>query len=338
MLNIESKANMKIYDVILIFLCLVLIISCKEKESEDYAKLQGQAFGTSFQMTYDDDRDFSKSIDSLFHKVNKSLSTYIPNSDISKINTGDTTVVVDSHFIEVYNKSLKIYKETNGVFDPTIGILVNAWGFGPEKASAKPDATQIKKLLQFVGFDKVSLKNNKIQKDHDSIYFDFNAIAKGFAVDLTGRFLESKNVTNYLLEIGGEIRTRGVKKDGSAWKAGIENPNFDGTRSLQKIIELKDEAMATSGSYRKFKIDSLTGKKYVHILNAKTGYSTQSSLLSVSVIAKLDCADVDGYATALMAMPLQKAKQFLKNHQELRAYLIYSDVQGNLQTYSTSNF
>ena len=96
--------------------------------------------------------------------------------------------------------------------------------------------------------------------------------------------------------------------------------------------------MATSGSYRKFKIDSLTGKKYVHILNAKTGYTTASSLLSVSIIGKTDCADVDGYATALMTMPLKKAKQFLKNHQELRAYLIYSDEQGNLQTYTTENF
>ena len=214
---------------------------------------KGQALGTSFHITYSDKRDFTKSIDSLFHRINKSLSTYIPNSDISKINRGDTTVLVDSHFIEVYKKSLKIYNETNGVFDPTIGILVNAWGFGPEKASIKPDTTQVEQLLQFVGFDKVSLENNKIHKDNDSIYFDFNAIAKGFAVDLTGRFLESNNVANYLIEIGGEIRTKGTKKDGSIWKAGIENPNFEGARSIQKIIELKDESMATSGNYRKFK-------------------------------------------------------------------------------------
>lgn len=338
MLNIESKANMKIQTFTLIFLSLFLIFSCKKGDKKNYTKLEGHAFGTTFHITYNDDRDFTKDLDSLFHAVNKSLSTYIPNSDISKINRGDTTVIVDAHFSEVYSKSLKIYKETNGIFDPTIGILVNAWGFGPEKTVVKPDSAQIKQLLQRVGFDKVYLKNNKVKKDNDSIYFDFNAIAKGFAVDVAGRFLESQNVTNYLVEIGGEIRTRGKKIDGSSWRAGIEDPNFDGTRSIQKIVELKDEAMATSGSYRKFKVDTLTGKKYVHILNAKTGYSTQSSLLSVSIIGKVDCADVDGYATALMAMPLEKAKQFLKNHQELRAYLIYSDVQGNLQTYVTENF
>ncbi|NNC70810.1 MAG: FAD:protein FMN transferase [Flavobacteriaceae bacterium] len=329
---------MKIRAITLFFLSLILVISCKKNENKEYTKLQGQAFGTSFHITYDDKRDFINSIDSLFYRVNKSLSTYISNSDISKINRGDTTVVVDSYFIEVFKKSLKIYKETNGVFDPTIGILVNAWGFGPEKAFNKPDTSRVIHLMKYVGFDKVSLENNMVKKDSDSIYFDFNAIAKGFAVDLAGRFLESKGVDNYLVEIGGEIRSRGVKNDGSIWKAGIENPNDDGTRSIQKIIELKDESMATSGNYRKFKVDSLTGKKYVHILNAKTGYSTQSSLLSVSVIAPLDCADVDGYATALMAMSLPDAKQFLNNHRDLRAYLIYSDEQGNLQTYATLNF
>ncbi|MDJ0644400.1 MAG: FAD:protein FMN transferase [Flavobacteriaceae bacterium] len=329
---------MKLKAVTLFFVCLVLFFSCEKNEDKEFKKLGGYAFGTNFQITYQDDRDFTKEIDSLFQVVNKSLSTYLPDSDISKINNGDTTIVVDALFAEVYAKSLKVYKETEGIFDPTIGILVNAWGFGPEKAISKPDSARIRELLLLVGFDKVHLRDGRIKKDNDSIYFDFNAIAKGYAVDVAGRFLEAENVANYLVEIGGEIRTRGVKKNGSAWKAGIEDPNFDGTRSIQKIVELKDEAMATSGSYRKFKVDSLTGQKYVHILDAKTGYSTQSSLLSVSVIGKTDCADVDGYATALMAMPLEKAKQFLKNHQELRAYLIFSDPKGNLQSYATENF
>ncbi len=338
MLIRESKANMKIRTLLLVFFLFSFFISCEKETKYDYTKLHGNAFGTSFNITYDATHDYTKEIDSLFHLVNNSLSTYIPNSDISKVNRGDTTVVVDELFLEVYNKSLKIYQETKGIFDPTIGVLVNAWGFGPEGAIEKPDSAQIKRLLDVVGFDKVSLLNNRVIKQDAAIYFDFNAIAKGFAVDVAGRFLESEGVANYLVEIGGEIRTRGVKKDAAAWRAGIEEPNFDGSTSIQKIIDLKDEAMATSGSYRKFKIDSLTGKKYIHILNAKTGYTSESQLLSVSVIAKLDCADVDGYATALMAMPLLEAQQFLKNHSELRAYLIYSDEQGNLQTFATSNF
>ena len=211
-----------------------MFFRARSKKKKDYLKLEGHAFGTTFHINYDGDLDYTQQVDSLFHAVNKSLSTYIPNSDISKINRGDTTVVVDALFAEVFNKSLRIYKETEGVFDPTIGTLVNAWGFGPEKVSVMPDSTKIKQLLQLVGFNKVHLENNKVQKDNNNIYFDFNAIAKGYAVDVAGRFMESKGITNYLVEIGGEIRTRGVKADGSVWKAGIEDPNFDGTRSISK--------------------------------------------------------------------------------------------------------
>ena len=322
-----------------VLLILILsVFSCKQSDNEKFTKLEGYSFGTSFHITYADDKDYTKQIDSLFHLVNKSLSTYIPNSDISKINKGDRTIAVDTYFTEVFQKATKIYIETEGVFDPTIGVLVNAWGFGPIKTKINPDAVKVTELLELVGFNKVKLEDGKIIKGKDSIYFDFNAIAKGYAVDIAGRFLESKKIENYLVEIGGEIRARGQKNDSTFWKAGIENPNFDGTRSIQKIVELKDESMATSGSYRKFKTDSITGKKYVHIINPKTGYPTQSNLLSVSIISDLDCADVDGYATALMAMPLDKAKQFLETHRELKGFLIYSNENENLETYTTENF
>ena len=294
------------------------LLSCKEDKHSKNVKLEGLAFGTTYHVTYFDkkQRDVTKSIDSLFHLVNKSLSTYIFTSDISKINRGDTTVVVDDYFVEVYKKSLKIYKETNGVFDPTIGVLVNAWGFGPEKHKTKPGSIKIKQLLDLVGFNKVKLMNHKINKENDSIYFDFNAIAKGYAIDIAGRFLESKQIDNYLIEIGGEIRTRGVNKiKNKPWKMGIENPN-----------------------YRKYKVDTITGKKYAHIINPKTGYPAQNNLLSVTVIGELDCADVDAYATALMAMSLGDAQVFLENHQELKVFLIFSDAQGDLQTFMTSNF
>ena len=324
------------YWVFAIVLCT--FFSCKKEEDRPFTKLEGYAFGTGFHLVYDDEDDVTQQIDSLFNLINASLSTYMLNSDISKINNGDTAVVVDQYFEEVFNKSARIYKETEGIFDPTIGTLVNAWDFGPEKAIKNPDSLRVKALLERVGFDKVHLRNGKVIKAHDSIYIDFNAIAKGYAVDVVGRFLESKNVQNYLVEIGGEIRTRGVKQHNEPWKAGIEDPNFDGTRSIQKVIELKNEAMATSGSYRKFKVDSITGQKYVHIINPKTGYPTQSRLLSVSVISTLDCADVDGYATALMAMSLEKAKAFLEKHSALKGYLIYIDDDGQIQTFASENF
>jgi len=317
------------------------LISCKENRAIESVNLEGTAFGTSFHITYFDKehRDVTKSIDSLFYLINKSLSTYIKNSDISKINSGDQSVIVDDYFIEVFQKSLRIYRETNGVFDPTIGVLVNVWGFGPEKPTQTLDTIKIKKLLNLVGFDKVHLRNGRISKTNDSIYLDFNAIAKGYAVDVAGRFLESKNINNYLVEIGGEIRSRGINKNkNSLWKVGIENPNFDGTRSFDKVITLSNEAMATSGSYRKFKLDSISGEKYTHILNAKTGMPMQSNLLSVSIISSIDCADVDGYATALMAMSLMDAKVFLKEHDSLKGFLIYSTEAGELNTFSTTNF
>jgi len=332
---------MKKLEVFVVVALLFIAFSCDKINDKHAIKLQGHAFGTTFHITYFDasERDFSKQIDSLFHLVNKSLSTYIPTSDISKINRGDSTIVVDDYFSEVYQKALTIYNETEGVFDPTIGVLVNAWGFGPNKTNAIPDSLKIKKLLHFVGFEKVQLLNKRITKAHDSIYFDFNAIAKGYAVDIASRYLESKNISNYLVEIGGEIRVRGVNKSKEAhWQMGIENPNFDGTRSIKKIVELKNESTATSGNYRKFKVDTLTGEKYAHILNAKTGFPAQNNLLSTTIIASSDCADVDGYATALMAMSFKEATSFLEKHPELKGLLIYSDTKGNLQTFSTSNF
>jgi thiamine biosynthesis lipoprotein len=326
---------------LLYLLFIIALWSCKQNDQKEFVKLNGYAFGTTFNISFYDteQRDLTNQIDSLFYLVNRSLSTYLSNSDISKINRGDSNILVDDYFKEVFKKSEKIYAETNGVFDPTIGILVNAWGFGPVRNNVSNDSTSIKELLKLVGFNKVQLNNGKVEKYHDSIYLDFNAIAKGYAVDIAGRFLEQQQIKDYLVEIGGEIRTRGRNSGKNApWKIGIENPNFDGSRSIQKVIELKDESMATSGNYRKFTIDSITGKKYVHIINTKTGYPSKSNLLSVSVIGKLDCADVDGYATALMAMTLEEATLFLENHNELKSFIIYSDRENNLQTFTTSNF
>ena len=322
--------------IIIITLLGFCFFSC----SKEPVKLKGHAFGTTSHITYYDaqNRDFTKQIDSLFYLVNKSMSTYLPTSDISKINQGDTTVMVDAYFAEVFQKSARIYKETQGVFDPTIGVLVNAWGFGPKKPIKRPDSLLIKQLLTRVGFDKVQLKKNKIIKSKDSIYFDFNAIAKGYAADVVGRYFETKNCYNYLIEIGGDIRTKGKNKENSSpWRVGVENPSFDGSRSIQKVILLENKAMATSGSYRKFKTDSITGEKYAHILSTKTGYPSRSNLLSVSVIAALDLADVDGYATALMAMTLEQAKIFLERHKELEGFIIFTNKAGEIKTFSTQN-
>lgn len=322
-----------------IFIFLTFLISCKNKNEAIFGKLEGHALGTSFHITYDKYAGDikTKDIDSLFYRINKSMSTYISSSDISKINRSDTTVIVDEMFQEVFKKSKRIFNETNHSFDPTIGILVNAWGFGPDKKTKNLDSIIIKRKMAYVGLDKVKIINNKVIKELDSVYLDFNAIAKGYAVDIIGRFLEENNINNYLVEIGGEIRARGINSNQIFWKIAIEKPNFNGSRSFQTIIELNNESIATSGNYRKFKIDSITGKKYAHTIDTKTGFPSNSNLLSASVIANLDCADVDAYATALMAMGLKKSKIFLSDHQDLKAYLIYSDENGKLNTFKTEN-
>jgi thiamine biosynthesis lipoprotein len=328
---------MKLVKNVLFLLLFVIVFGSCSKTKPNVNELSGNVFGTTFHISYLDseNRTYEKQVDSLFYLVNKSLSTYMPESDISKINNGNTEIVVDKLFEEVYNKANRIFKETNGVFDPTIGVLVNAWGFGPKPGLKNLDSVKIKELLQFVGFDKVSLKEGRIQKKYIETYFDFNAIAKGYGVDVVGRFLEGKGVENYLIEIGGEVRVRGKNGKGEFWRIGIEKPNFDGTRSIQKVITLENEAMATSGNYRKYKIDSITGEKYVHTLDTKTGFTAKRDLLSASVISRLDCADVDGYATSFMAMGFKESVKFLDKHPELKAYLVYSGENGELKVFST---
>lgn len=323
----------------LLLLLLFFCISCTKTKPKQY-HLEGNVFGTHFSIHYTDSkrRNFERKFDSLFHLLNKSMSTYLPTSDISRINKGDSTVVVDALFTEVFYKADQIFKETVGVFDPTIGVLVNAWGFGPEDVEEIPDSLEIKHLLGYVGFDKVQLVKGKISKKHPQTYFDFNAIAKGYGVDLVGRFLEQQQITNYLVEIGGELRARGLNAKEGVWKIGIERPHFDHSRSIQKIVFLKNESMATSGNYRKFKIDVDTGEKYVHTIDTKTGYTAKRDLLSATVIAPLDCANVDGYATAFMAMGFDKTKEFLTKHPNLKAFLIYADDSGELKEFFTANF
>lgn len=326
---------MKKYVVIAI---VFLLISCKD-EQNSLKVVRGNAIGTTFSIRYlyEGTVNFEPKIDSLIKAINKSTSTYIPTSDISKINKGDSTVVIDAYFEEVFRKSEKIYIETNGDFDPTIGVLVNAWGFGPEEKIENLDSLKIKELLKFVGFNKVKLENGKIIKNFPEIYFDFNAIGKGFLVDIVGRLFESYNIQNYLVEIGGEIRARGVNEKNIPWRIAIENPNFDGSRTFATTIQLHNESIATSGNYRKYRV-TVDGQKYVHTINTKTGYATESNLLSASVISKSDCADVDGYATAFMAMGLDKTQLFLKQHPELKAFLIYIDENGDMKTTSSANF
>jgi thiamine biosynthesis lipoprotein len=329
---------MKYFRFLLLFAIFLLISACnKEPIYQDYT-LKGRVFGTTYKITYlNANSSYQKSIDSLFLKMNASLSTYMATSDISRINKGDTTVVVDAYFVEVFKKSKRIFIETDGFFDPTVGNLVNAWGFGPKNERIDLTEKQLKKQMQFVGLDKVQLQEKRILKESSEIYLDFNSIAKGFGIDIVARFLESKKTENYLVEIGGEIRTGGFKKGHQPWVVKLVDPIASDDSSGFKNINLSNKSMATSGNYRKFRITD-TGEKYVHTVNPKTGYAKESNLLSVSVIAALDCADVDAYATAFMAMGLEKTKLFLIKNTQLEVILLFANSEGNLEEYTNYRY
>jgi thiamine biosynthesis lipoprotein len=311
-----------------------LLFSCKNELKN--TKLSGQVFGTSYSVIYYGNENYQKQFDSLFYEINKSMSTYIENSDISKINRNEA-VEVDKHFAHVFETSKIIYEVTSGAFDPTIGAVVNAWDFGPEGKIVSLDSLKIDSLMLSVGLDKVKLRRNAISKENLNTYLDFNAIAKGYAVDVIANYLESQNINDYLVEIGGEIRCKGTNKDKPAnWMIGIDKPNFDGSQSVIKAIHLTNEAMATSGTYRKFKLDD-EGNRYAHIIDTKTGYPSKTNVLSVSVIAK-DCMTADAYATAFQAMGIDKVSELLKTHPELKVFFIFENENKELETLALNGF
>ena len=316
-------------------LILFSVVSCSKPVN---IKMAGPVFGTSYSIQYysEDMPDFQNSIDSLFYVVNKSMSTYQTNSDISKINRNEANTV-DNHFIKVFNASKEIYTQTEGAFDPTIGNLVNAWDFGPEGNVRNLDSLKIDSLMLLVGLNKVHIDGYKIIKENPNAFIDFNAIAKGYGVDVISEFLESQKITNYIVEIGGELRAKGlnIEKD-KPWKVGVEMPHFDGKQSILKAIEVYNEAMATSGTYRKFKVDT-DGNRYAHIIDAKTGYPSKTNVLSISVIAG-DCMTADAYATAFKAMGIEKVKSFLKTHPELKVFFIFENDKMEFETLSLNEF
>ena len=318
---------------LLLLIVILVLVSCKKEQKNTI--LEGTIFGTYYRVTYNSDINYQKQLDSLFYVVNKSMSTYQTNSDISRLNRNED-VIVDVHFIKVFNASRDVYRETNGAFDPTIGAVVNAWDFGPEGRIVNLDSLKIDSLMQSVGFNKVSIFENKIAKQ-PNIFIDFNAIAKGYAVDVVSDFLISQNIKNHLVDIGGELNAKGINIEKQlAWKVGVENPNFDGTQSINRAISLKNEAMATSGTYRKFKVDK-NGNRYAHIIDTKTGYPSKTNLLSISVIAE-NCMTADAYATAFKAMGIQNVKTFLKMHPELKVFLIFGNENKELETLAINGF
>jgi thiamine biosynthesis lipoprotein len=316
-------------------LFLLYSISLFSQEVQEPIRIEGEAQGTTYHITYLDNqnRDLQPEIEKILKDFDLSVSTYIPNSIISRINSNEKNVIVDKYFIACFNKAKEVWKNTNGAFDPTVYPLSNAWGFGPGKKQ-KIEKAKIDSILKFVGFQLIELKGNKIVKKDPRVALDFNAFAQGYSVDVVSDFLNSKKIKSYIVEIGGEVYAKGRNSDGKNWNIGIEKPidNKVSGNPLKAIAKLENMAVATSGNYRRFVLED--GVKYAHHIDPKTGYPTKNNLLSASIFAK-ECISSDANATGVLVLGLEKAKVFLQKHPELQAYLIYSDDKGNYQVYET---
>lgn len=321
----------------------MVMVACQPSVNEKVYLIEGEAQGSTYHIKYIAERDenLKPAIDSILEVIDLSMSTYRPDSAISKINQGDTTVVVDEHFRKVFEASQQIWQESEGLFDPTVGVLVNAWGFGKQKISEAdlPTDKKIDSLRKYVGFDKVALtEKNLIKKRYTEILFDFNAIAQGYTSDVVANYLSVRGIKNYIVEIAGEMYLKGKNTvEDKSWTIGVENPlkPLD-DRNLVATIQFTNQGLATSGNYRKVWTDS-NGRKYVHSINPLTGRATQSDVLSATVVAPSTML-ADGYATMFMVMGLAKSKAFLEKHPDLAVLLVYSDDKHQEATYKTKSF
>ena len=306
--------------------------SCKPRCT--FYQNSGFIFGTQYHISYEHTQDIKKDIESHLELIDSRLSTFNPLSTISQINQGKS-VALDSLTEHVIRLALSVSHNTNGAFDITVAPLVNAWGFG-FKNEQLPDKHAVDSLMAMIGYKKVRYDGQRIVKSDKRITLDCSAIAKGYGVDVVAKLLASKGINNFLVEIGGEIVTRGISEKRLPWKIGVTKPTNDPLnegQELQTTLNVTDKAMATSGNYRNFYYKGK--KKYAHTIDPKTGYPVQHNILSATVLTD-QCMRADAYATAFMVIGFDEALKVLERNPDLMAYLIYDDNGENKVWYSPS--
>ncbi len=318
----------------LVILIVGTILIIRQQHSMPYQKCSGLIFGTTYHVTYQYDEDLQTEVVAKLKEVDAALSMFNEQSTISKINNNQA-VKPGKMFLDVFQLAQQISQDTQGAFDITVAPLVNIWGFG-FKHGQEPTKHAIDSLRQFVGYQKVSYDGKTIQKQDPRIMLDCSAIAKGYGTDVVARLMDEKGVKNYLVEIGGEVVTRGISEKRVPWKIGVTKPTDDSLHignELQTVLNVTDKAMATSGNYRNFYYKG--GRKYAHTINPKTGRPVQHNILSATVLCN-QCAKADAYATAFMVMGLDKAREVLERNPDLMVYFIYDDKGQNKVWYSPS--
>ena len=335
----RHRAGIFIKSTIILFFVAGFLSSCSKPSK--LVEIRGEAQGTFYSIKYLSEESTPTLnkfyFDNLFASIDSSLSIYKPYSLVNKYNNGDSILTDDPWLIQMVLQSDRVYRESNGAFDPSVVHLVNAWGFGPDSKSYGADVP-IDSLLRISGWEKVDfelLPDGKmlIKKKVKGIKIGFNAIAQGYTSDIIAEKLESSNIHDFLIDAGGELRAKGYNQKGEIWKIGIDKPvAMQYSREIVAVIPLENASVATSGSYRKYY--EVDGVKYSHAISPKTGKPVDHSLLSVTVITD-SCSLADAYATAIMIMGVDKGIDFLAEHPEIDAYLVYSDTLGELQSYNT---
>jgi thiamine biosynthesis lipoprotein len=330
-------------------IAILFLSSCSEASKKKVVnhnlryEIKGEAQGTTYSILYYSDHTIPKTnIDSILDVIDLAASIWVDSSVISQMNRSqDSLIIIDDatgYFVDNFNLSKEVYQNTNGAYNPTVGMLVNAWGFG-FKNKEKMDSIKVDSLLQSVGFNDdqmwMHIDNDQIwmHKTNPNTHLDFNGIAQGYSVDVLADYFLENGISDYMIEVGGELVAHGTKPDGSLWNIGIDIPSDKNMeRNLAATVRLDNVAVATSGNYRKFY--EVDGVRYAHTLNPKTGFPVQHSLLSATIIMD-NCALADAYATAFMVMGFEAAKELVESNPELgiNAYFIYSGDQGEMQTY-----
>lgn len=314
---------------------MFLVWKYRQGKQEILVAFEGRTMGTTYHIQYFDrqGRNFKPQVDSLLIVFNQSLSTYIPDAEISQFNQKSSFTFQSPFFNPVLESSRQIYEITSGYFDPTVMPLVNAWGFGPAK-SAKPNEQQVDSLMTFVGFDKIIFNRDSVWKSDPRVQLDFSAIAKGYGVDVVADFIQAKGIENFFVEIGGEVVAKGKNlAKNRIWEIGILDPDSDPILQQYKVfVSLKDRAIATSGNYYNYR--EVDGIKYSHTINPLKGYPVQHAILSASVFAE-NCMTADALATAFMAMGHEHAIEILQKNTQWDAILLYSEPDGSQAVYMT---
>lgn len=303
-------------------------------------EIRGFAQGTTYQIIYyaDSNRISKNEIDGIFVTLDSSLSVYKPYSQINQFNQDTTGLKLDSHLKKVVENALKISKDTDGVFDITVFPLVDAWGFGVRHAATIPDSSTIASLLMCTGSYKLVLHQDSLVKSLPCVQIDVNGIAQGYSVDFIAEILDRKGISDYLVEIGGEIKAKGQKQPSKqSFVIGLEGPseNDDETYVITKKVKIENGALTTSGNYRKFHLEG--NKKRSHLIDAKTGFPIDNEMISVTVLAK-DAMTADGYDNAFMGMGMEQSMRFLSQQDSLEAYMIYYNAEGVVADTATAGF